>query len=79
MDSSLKDPASRFWIFSSVSVPLPRKRCSSTAAVGGAKNTKEQVFDNADLLTDSAPCTSMSSKHTLPFFVTSCTADMEVP
>eukprot|EP00435_Cladocopium_sp_Y103_P061981 s50_g23.t1 len=60
-------------------MPLPRKRCSSTAAVGGAKNTKEQVFDNEDFLTDSAPWTSMSSRHTLPFFVTSCTAAIEVP
>lgn len=66
---------SRFCTCSSVSVPRPRRRFSSSPRLGGAMNTKSAGM--LDLATWRAPCTSMSSTHTLPCAAAHATSVIE--
>eukprot|EP00967_Tisochrysis_lutea_P011831 scaffold13317_cov33-Tisochrysis_lutea.AAC.1 len=74
---SLRAPANRFSILSSVSVARPRSRASRASNEGGAM--KMYLASSPDRLTCSAPCTSMSRMQTAPVAVTASTDDLGVP
>ena len=69
--------ARRLAILSSVSVPRPRNRFSSSSKLGG--DTKTYVPGSFALRHCRQPCTSMSRMQILPVFRTDSTAAMLVP
>ena len=65
------------WMLSSVSVPRPRRRCSSSSTDGGSRNTVVAPGNIRRML--AAPCTSMTRTTSLPASRRLSTSSRRVP